>query len=97
MIGADSGQALSTALIAWLLWRDQLAVWQLYTAAALSAIFGAFSGPAYGASIPLLVPKEQLVRSKALAARDRDVDCAERDRLCDGWPLALAQVAGWVC
>lgn len=62
MIGADSGQALITALIAWLLWRDQLAVWHLYIAAALSAIFGAFSGPAYGASIPLLVPKEQLVR-----------------------------------
>ena len=62
MIGADSGQALITALVAWLLWRDQLAVWHLYTAAALSAIFGAFSGPAYGASIPLLVPKEQLVR-----------------------------------
>lgn len=62
MIGADSGQALITALIVWLLWRDQLAVWHLYTAAAFSAIFGAFSGPAYGASIPLLVPKAQLVR-----------------------------------
>lgn len=62
MIGADTGQALVTAIIAWLLWEDRLAVWHLYGAAALSAGFGAFYGPAYGASIPLLVPKEQLVR-----------------------------------
>lgn len=62
MIGADSGQAFITMMIAWLLWNDQLAVWHLYGAAALSSAFGAFHGPAYGASIPLLVPKAQLVR-----------------------------------
>ncbi len=62
MIGADSAQALITALIGWLLWSDQLMVWHLYGAAALSAVFGAFHGPAYGASIPLLVSKAQLVR-----------------------------------
>ncbi|MCB0186524.1 MAG: MFS transporter [Caldilineaceae bacterium] len=66
MIGADSGQALVTAIIAWLLWHDQLAVWHLYIAAALSAIFGSFSGPAYSASTALLVPKEQLARVSGL-------------------------------
>ena len=66
MIGADSGQALVTLLLAGLLFTERLAVWHIYLAATASAIFGSFHGPAYGASIPLLVPKGDLVRMAGL-------------------------------
>lgn len=66
MVGADSGQALVTVLLAGLLFTDRLAVWHIYLATTASAIFGSFHGPAYGASIPLLVPKGELVRMAGL-------------------------------
>ncbi len=66
MIGADSGQALVTLLLAGLLFTERLAVWHIYLATTASAIFGSFHGPAYGASIPLLVPKGDLVRMAGL-------------------------------
>lgn len=66
MIGADSGQALVTLLLAGLLFTERLAVWHIYLATTASAIFGSFHGPAYSASIPLLVPKGELVRMAGL-------------------------------
>lgn len=66
MIGADSGQALVTLLLAGLLFTERLAVWHIYLATTASAIFGSFHGPAYGALIPLLLPKGELVRMAGL-------------------------------
>lgn len=66
MIGADSGQALVTLVLAGLLFTEHLAVWHIYVATTAGAIFGSFHGPAYGASIPLLVPKGDLVRMAGL-------------------------------
>lgn len=66
MIAADSGQAVITGVIALLLFTGQLAVWHLYLAAIASALCGAFHGPAWGASIPLLVPEQQLTRAAGL-------------------------------
>lgn len=66
MIGADCGQALITLVIAGLLLADRLAVWHIYGAIAFSAIFGSFHGPAYGASISLIVPPAQLARVAGL-------------------------------
>ena len=74
MIGADTGQALVTLLLAVLLFTDRLAVWHIYLATTASAIFGAFHGPAYGASIPLLVPKDYLVRMGGLGRLTQGVN-----------------------
>lgn len=49
-----------------MLFTERLAVWHIYLATTASAIFGSFHGPAYGASIPLLVPKGDLVRMAGL-------------------------------
>jgi MFS transporter, DHA3 family, macrolide efflux protein len=66
MIWADSGQAAVTLILALLLSTGQLVVWHVYLAAVASASLGSFQGPAYGASIALLVPKEQLSRAAGM-------------------------------
>jgi MFS transporter, DHA3 family, macrolide efflux protein len=67
MVLGDSMAALSTLVIAVLLWMGRLEVWHIFIATAWSAIFGAFQGPAFGASVALLVPKEQLGRANGMA------------------------------
>jgi MFS transporter, DHA3 family, macrolide efflux protein len=67
MILADTGQALATLLIALLLYAGQLAVWHIYAITIVSAVLGAFQGPAYAASVSLLVPKRHLTRARGMA------------------------------
>ena len=71
MIVADSFAALATGLIALLYWREALELWHILLAAALGASMGAFQGPAYQASVTLLVPKEQYGRASGLAQMAR--------------------------
>ncbi len=66
MIAADSGAALSTALVALLLFSGNLQIWHIYLTTALSSAFGAFQDPAHRASITMLVPKQHLVRAGGL-------------------------------
>lgn len=66
MILADTGQALITLLLVLLLSTHQLNAWLVYLAAAASACLGSFQGPAYGASVSLIVPKEQLTRTAGM-------------------------------
>lgn len=66
MILSDAGVALGTLAIAALLFAQQLEVWHVYIVAALSAASGVFGGPAYSASVTLLVSKEQLGRANGL-------------------------------
>ena len=66
MIAADSGAALVTVFAAVMLFSGQLQIWQIYIIATLSATFGAYQGPAYMASISMLVPKEQLGRANGM-------------------------------
>jgi DHA3 family macrolide efflux protein-like MFS transporter len=73
LIVADTGQALLTLGIAAGLALDQLAVWHIYLATTLSAVLQAFQGPAYEASVALLVPKEQLGRAAGMAQLSRAV------------------------
>lgn len=62
MILADTGAALATGILVVLLVADRLAVWHVYFVVALISLAGTFQNPAFGASIPLLVPRKQLGR-----------------------------------
>ena len=67
MILSDSIAALGTAALALLYWRGALELWHILVASALGATMGAFQGPAYQASVTLLVPKEQYGRASGMA------------------------------
>ncbi len=60
MILSDFGAALCTLATAGLLFSDSLELWMLAALRALSSTCEAFQGPAYSASVPLLVPKKRL-------------------------------------
>jgi len=71
MILADTFAALATLVVAALLWAGRLEVWHILIVAALGSTFGAFQGPAYLASVTLLVPKEHFGRASGLAQMAR--------------------------
>jgi MFS family permease len=71
MIAADCGAALSTVTILVLFLGGRLEVWHVYLATAATAVCNAFQAPAYAASIPLLVPREQLGRVNGLVQVER--------------------------
>jgi MFS transporter, DHA3 family, macrolide efflux protein len=66
LILSDAGQALLSLLIALLLAANQLAAWHIYLLSALSAVLRAFAGPAYEASVAVLVPKQHLSRAAGM-------------------------------
>jgi MFS transporter, DHA3 family, macrolide efflux protein len=66
MILADLGAALSTVALALLYSADALQVWHIWAATGFTAICGAFQGPAYGASLSMLVPPEHRARANGL-------------------------------
>lgn len=51
-----------------LTWADRLSLWALFVAAGFIGIARAFSGPAYGALAPNLVPKESLPTAIAVSS-----------------------------
>ena len=65
MINCDVGRALTVASIAIALWLDVLTVWQLYIAAFVEGTFFVFFNIAEVASLPRVVPKEQLPQASA--------------------------------
>ncbi|HEX8148748.1 MAG TPA: MFS transporter [Pyrinomonadaceae bacterium] len=67
LIACDTGAALSTLLLALLIYAGRLELWHVYLATGLSAGFGAFQGPAFSATVPLLVAKQDLPRAGSLA------------------------------
>ncbi len=62
MIISDLGAGLMTLILLLLYSSDQLQIWHLYIAVALTGAFEAFQLPAYTASISLLVTKEKYGR-----------------------------------
>jgi DHA3 family macrolide efflux protein-like MFS transporter len=66
MLGADALAGVATLIIAGLYVADSLAVWHVYALVGVGAIGNAFQAPAWLASIPLLVPKNQLGRANGL-------------------------------
>ena len=62
LIAADSTVALATIVLAALFAFDAVETWHIYTALFIRAVAGGFHQSAFGASVVLLVPKEQLAR-----------------------------------
>jgi predicted MFS family arabinose efflux permease len=67
IIISDTIAGLSTLLIMALFFFDALALWHLYTLLSVNGVASAFSRPALDASVPLLVPREQLSRAAGLS------------------------------
>lgn len=66
LVLADVGQAAGTVLLFVLLLAGDLQLWHLYLVAFVQSLFGTFQGPAFQASITLLVPDHQRDRANAL-------------------------------
>jgi MFS transporter, DHA3 family, macrolide efflux protein len=66
MVISDSIAGISTIIIFVLIYFNVFEVWHLYITAAVSSLFSSFQMPAYQATIPLLVPKEQLGRANGM-------------------------------
>ncbi len=67
LVLADTGAGIGTMAIGLLVWSDRLELWHVYVMVVWNAVFEAFQAPAFSTSVPLLVPKEQLVRANGLA------------------------------
>ncbi len=63
---SDTGAAISTLLIWFLLSMGRLEVWHLYLANAVNSFFSAFQRPAYLAAPTLLLPKQHYGRAAGL-------------------------------
>jgi len=66
MLLADTGAALTSAVILLLYVTGNLQIWHLYVMEVLSGMFDAFQYPAYQASITLLIPKDDFTRASSL-------------------------------
>ena len=66
MILTDIGAAMFTAFGALLLFFGELQIWHIYIIAFCQASLSALQGPAYSASITMLVPKKDLARASAI-------------------------------
>ncbi len=62
LIAADSTVAVATLILALLFTSGSIQVWHIYVALFIRAVAGGFHQSAFGASVVLLVPKEQLAR-----------------------------------
>ena len=66
MILSDSGAALSTLIMVFLLVTGKIQIWHIYLTTAVSSSFSAFQWPAYSAATTLLVPKKHLGRASGM-------------------------------
>jgi penicillin G amidase len=66
LIVSNLGAALGSGALAALAWSGHLHPWQAYAAAMVTASFNAFQLPAFNATVPLLVSREQLGRTAGL-------------------------------
>jgi MFS transporter, DHA3 family, macrolide efflux protein len=62
MIVADAGIALTTAVLIYLFTTHQIQIWQIYAAAMIRSLGGAFHQPAMTSSTSLMVPDQHLAR-----------------------------------
>jgi MFS family permease len=66
MILSDSGAAVITVCLGYLLVTQRLELWHIYPLVTISSIFNAFQSPAYSAATTQLVSKEYLSRASGL-------------------------------
>jgi DHA3 family macrolide efflux protein-like MFS transporter len=62
MIVADAGIAFTTAVLIYLFATNQIQIWQIYVAAMIRSLGGAFHQPAMTSSTSLMVPDKHLAR-----------------------------------
>ncbi|MBL8098790.1 MAG: MFS transporter [Anaerolineales bacterium] len=62
LIAADATVAIATLILTLLFALDLVQVWHIYVALFIRAVAGGFHQSAFGASVVLLVPKDQLAR-----------------------------------
>ncbi len=89
LIISDSGTALVTTALLILFFSGNLEVWHIYVAAVFDGIFNSFQGPAFAASITLLVKKEDYSRASGL------MSLAGTSSMMLG-PIAAAALIGFV-
>ncbi len=63
---ADAGQAVGTVLLLISFSSGNFQLWHLYAISLFQSLFGVFQGPAFQASVTLLVPDEQRDRANAI-------------------------------
>ena len=63
---SDAGQALGTILLLGLFASGAFQIWHLYLITFIQSVFGVFQGPAFTASVTMLVPDEQRDRANAI-------------------------------
>jgi len=66
LIASDTAQAVVTLMMGALLYLSLLQPWHIYLGITVMSTAQAFQGPAWSASIPLIVPKEQLGRASGM-------------------------------
>ncbi len=66
MILSEEGAAVGTLAMAVMFFIGEPSVWLIAVALAISSICGSFRAPAYLASVPLMVPKDQLGRANGI-------------------------------
>lgn len=89
MILADVGAAVGTLILVGLFATGRLEVWHVYPIAALIAACNGLHGPAYQASVAMLIPKAHLGRANGLLQLGEHLA-----RL--GAPLAAGALLAWV-
>ncbi len=62
LIAADAAVAITTFILALLFAFDSVQIWHIYIALFIRAVAGGFHQSAFGASVVLLVPEDQLAR-----------------------------------
>jgi MFS family permease len=66
MMVADAGAALGTVLLLVLVATDRFEIWHLYVVSLMQSFFGVFQGPAFQASVTMLVPDAQRDRANTV-------------------------------
>lgn len=67
MVLSDAGSGLMTLAMAFMLYTDRLEPWHVYPIVFVMVGFQAFQGPAFQASVSMLVPRNQLGRASGMA------------------------------
>lgn len=89
MLLSDSASALATLVIALLLLAGSLEYWHIVFLVAVQSAAGAFQGPAYLATVPLLVPEDLLARASGLTQLRRSLSVALAPVLAGSLLLAI--------
>lgn len=63
---SDAGQAGATLILLVLFLSGQFVIWHLYLVIFIQALFGVFQGPAFTASVTMLIPDDQRDRANAI-------------------------------